>query len=105
MSFINLAIHVSTNLLLIARALPSELQRKNTTYDYTQYASGQDYLFEPIDGGRSGYITAQMKGIKRGDYLILPNGSRSSRYQVEEIDYYSNPSDMWTALVRQVPIE
>jgi len=36
-------------------------------------------------------------GIKAGDYLILPNGSETTRYQVDSIDYRMDPPDMWFA--------
>lgn len=72
---------------------------QNHTHDYTKYFCGRDYIFEPIDNETKGYMTGQGKGIKRGDYIILCNGSKSCRYQVEEIDYYSEPPDMWIALL------
>ncbi|MEI2581633.1 hypothetical protein [Scytonema sp. PRP1] len=50
-------------------------------------------------------MTGQGKGIKRGDYIILCNGSQSCRYQVEEIDYYSEPPDMWIALLNDVSLQ
>lgn len=78
---------------------------QNKTYDYTQYVGGRDYVFEPVDNQAKGYMTGQGKGIKCGDYIILYNGSKSCRYQVEEIDYYSDPPDMWIALLEKVTFE
>lgn len=78
------------------------LKRSPKTHDYTQQVSGENYLFETIDGGIRGYMTGYGKGVKLGDYLIFQNESGSSeRYQVDEIEYYSNPSDMWVALLRR----
>ncbi|MEA5598336.1 hypothetical protein [Rivularia sp. UHCC 0363] len=48
------------------------------------------------------YMTAQSKDVKCDDYIILQIGSASCRYQVEQIDYYANPSDMWMALIKKV---
>ena len=70
-------------------------------HDYTNADQGHDYIFEPINGGIRGYMTGQEKSVKRGDYVILQNGSKSSRYQVENVDYYSNPSDMWLGLLKE----
>jgi len=50
-------------------------------------------------------MTAQCKGVKRGDWIILEDNGRSYRYQVEQIDYYSEPSDMWIALLNQAMVE
>lgn len=47
-------------------------------------------------------MTGIGKGIKPGDYLILQRDSELCRYQVEEIDYYSDPPDMWMALLKKV---
>ena len=47
-------------------------------------------------------MTARGKGVKLNDYIILQIGSESHRYQVDKIDYYSNPPDMWMALIKKV---
>lgn len=49
-------------------------------------------------------MTGQKKGLKQGDYLIVRDGSSLCRYQIEEIDYYCNPSDMWIALLKRVAV-
>jgi MioC protein len=74
-------------------------------HDYTQYDCNHDYIFEVAEQGNWGYMTGQGQGINQGDHLILSNGSNILRYQVESIDYYSNPPDMWIALLRQVSRE
>jgi hypothetical protein len=98
------------NLVVIFSSLFSFLSNKPKqpqakTYDYSQYVCGRDYVFEPVDDLKKGYMTGQGKGIKRGDYIILKNGSNSCRYQVEEIDYYSEPPDMWMALLNKVIVD
>ena len=75
----------------------------NQTYDYTDCVSGSDYVFEALDDDRTGgYMSARWKSIRCGDYIILPKTSGTEKYQVEKIDYYSEPSDMWIALLRRV---
>ncbi len=77
--------------------------QQNQTYDYTGLVAGRDYVFEILDNDCTrGCMTARWKNIKCGDYIILPNASGSQKYQVEEIDYYSEPADMWMALLKQV---
>ncbi|MEH2057780.1 MAG: hypothetical protein V7K97_16785 [Nostoc sp.] len=82
-----------------------ELKRQKKIHDYSQQVSGSDYVFESINEGMIGYMTGVGKGIKPCDRIILRQGCESYQYQVEEIDYYSDPSDMWIALLKQVPIE
>jgi hypothetical protein len=49
------------------------------------------------DGGMRLRIAGWGKGIKAGDYLILPNGNDTTRYRVEDINYRMDPPDMWFA--------
>ncbi|MBD2604537.1 hypothetical protein H6G81_08325 [Scytonema hofmannii FACHB-248] len=100
----------SMNLRVVFSSLFSFLlnkpkQQPNKTYDYTRYVNGRDYVFESVNDLKKGYMTGQGKGIKRGDYIFLKNGSDSCRYQVEEIDYYSNPADMWIALLSEAIVD
>jgi hypothetical protein len=80
-------------------------QQVNKTHDYTKCVSGTDYVFESVDNLTKGYITSQRQGVKHGDYIILQNAINCDRYQVEEIDYYSDPPDMWIALVKKVMLD
>ncbi|WP_200817626.1 hypothetical protein [Calothrix rhizosoleniae] len=84
--------------LLVSQSKKTKAQ----VYDYTQFTSGEDYVFEVKEDGIKGYMTAQRSGVKSGDYIILSHGSHTRCYQVEEIDYYSEPADMWMALLRLV---
>jgi hypothetical protein len=72
------------------------------TYDLT----GTDYAFTPLDGGLRGSI-ACWSGRKpwAGDYLILRNGDRSSRYRVTDVDLCMNvdPPTMWMAMLEFAP--
>ncbi|GAA6621722.1 hypothetical protein [Scytonema sp. NUACC26] len=103
MSHIRSGINLNVILLLLLNFLWNrQKQQKQQTYDYTECVCGCDYAFEPVDNLTKGYMTAQFKGIKRGDYILLKNGSNLYRYQVEEIDYYSEPPDMWIALLHKV---
>jgi MioC protein len=79
--------------------------QKHKIHDFRGLVYGRDYIFEPTEGLKKGYMTAQCKGVKRGDWIILEDNGRSYRYQVERIDYYSEPSDMWIALLNQAMVE
>jgi MioC protein len=76
------------------------VRRKSRTHDYSLFVWGDDYIFEPIEEGSRGYMTGRGQGIEGGDCLILSNGFDSCRYRVEKINYYSNPPDMWIALLK-----
>jgi hypothetical protein len=68
------------------------------THNYTDQSESAHYVFEWIEDGLRGQMTAYGKGIKQQDFIILSSG----RYQVEEIEYYSNPSHLWTAVLTKV---
>lgn len=91
--------------LIISPIKELKHKHKNKIHDYSQQVAGSDYVFERLNEGMIGYMTGVGKGIKPCDRIILRQGSESYQYQVEEIDYYSDPSDMWIALLKQVPIE
>lgn len=76
--------------------------KKQKTYDYTRQIRGQDYVFEQVENDTKGYMTGQGKGIAVGDFITLQDGAEVCCYQVEQIDYYANPSDMWTAVLKRV---
>lgn len=73
------------------------------THDYTKRGWGHDYIFRPIEGGMRGSMSGWGVGIESGDYLLLQNEGCSTRYRVDEIEYYSNPHDQWRAQVSFAP--
>ena len=80
----------------------SASRRVAKTHDYTSQRQGVDYYFELTDHNDRAYLTAQGKGVKRHDYILLNVESMPQRYQVEIIDYYSDPSDLWIALLKPI---
>ncbi|MEH2467373.1 hypothetical protein [Nostoc sp.] len=99
----NLSFSFLSKLALVSPA--NELKNKNKIHNYSQQVWGSDYVFECFNEGMIGYMTGVGKGIKPGDRIILRQGYESYQYQVEEIDYYCEPSDMWMALLKQVLVE
>jgi len=93
------------NKLALVSSPGNELKQKNKIHDYSQKVWGTDYVLECLNEGTMGYMTGVGKTIKPGDRIILRKGRESYQYQVQEIDYYSNPPDMWIALLKQVPID
>jgi MioC protein len=75
---------------------------KNQKHDYRCLHSGIDYVFEPINTGIKGYMTGVGEGVKSGDWIILEYQKQTFSYQVKEIDYYSSPANMWTALLQVI---
>ncbi|MBW4691181.1 MAG: hypothetical protein KME27_05375 [Lyngbya sp. HA4199-MV5] len=76
--------------------------RKTTTHDFTKYQCGVDYYFELSSLPTEAYMTGQGKGIKPDDYILLQLEAAPQCYQVEIIDYYSQPPDMWVALLKPI---
>lgn len=76
--------------------------QKNKTHDYSQLIPGKEYVFEPLNQGLEAQMTGIGKGIKPLDYMIVRCDAQLCRYQVVEIDYYADPSDMWMALLKKV---
>ncbi|MEH2168984.1 MAG: hypothetical protein V7K41_20455 [Nostoc sp.] len=91
------------NKLAVVISPVTELKQKKKTHDYRQQVCGGDYIFERLNEGTIGYMTGVGKSVKTCDRIILREGCESYQYQVEEIDYYSAPSDMWIALLKQIP--
>ena len=85
----------------LIRKKPGKIRKKK--HNFTQYDAGVDYIFEPAKADGLGYLISQGRSIKCGDYIVLGDSAKPHQYQVEEIDYYANPSDMWIAALK--PIE
>ena len=71
------------------------------THDYSgdKRIWGHDYTLTPISGGMKGRMVGWGRGINTDDFLILDNGKSTSRYRVDRISYFKDPSDMWSASV------
>lgn len=74
------------------------------THDYTRRYWGHDLSWRVEKDGTlnaAGWGT----GIRDGDYLLLANGDRSTRYQVRDIRYMHDPLDQWFATLTFAPRE
>lgn len=104
MSYSRSGINLSSIFVSIVQFLSNKLkQQKHKIHDYTRAEYGKDYIFESAAHNYTqGYMTARGKGVKCGDYIIFKKYKEAYRYQVKEIDYYSNPPDMWMALLQKI---
>ncbi|MGB6299886.1 MAG: hypothetical protein WBF90_27455 [Rivularia sp. (in: cyanobacteria)] len=103
MSFSRSGINLNVFFLSVRNFILDKLKlHKHKTHDFTQRVAGVDYVFETAENLTTAYMTARGKGVKPHDYIVLQINSKSYRYQVEQIDYYSNPPDMWMALIKKV---
>lgn len=73
--------------------------RSQRIHDYSKSIFGQDYVLESAVEAKGFYITAQGYGIKPQDYILLSDGGSKTLYQISKVEYYSEPSDMWIALI------
>ncbi len=80
----------------------------SSTHDYTNNKRrwGQAIHYRPVDSiGERLSAGGWGRGIKQGDFILLTNpaGLAETRYQVESIDYYSNPGDQWHGVLVFAP--
>ena len=73
------------------------------THDYTARGFGHDYTYEPHNNGLEAEMSGWGQGISAGDFLLLQNKDKSTRYQVVTIRYCPDPNDMWFAKVKFSP--
>ena len=74
------------------------------THDYTDRGWGRNYNITDIQNeGMEVSLCGWGNGITEGDYILLKNGSGSTRYRIDEIKYFSDPRDMWSAAASFAP--
>ena len=81
-------------------------KKSATTHDYTARHWGHDYTITKVyDNGQMLDVMGWDGGveIKKGDFIILCNGTSSSRYKVASIRYFDEPKDMWSMKAEFVP--
>lgn len=70
--------------------------REPRTHDYSTYRiPGHDISYRPGEGNTlTGHLFSQTR-VEPGDFLILPNGARTTRYRVEKAKWCMDPDDMY----------
>jgi hypothetical protein len=67
------------------------------THDFTRSQWGHSLsTFKPLPDNK-GEAMGFGDNIEQGHFLILRNGTSTTRYRVDSIDYFRDPSDMWQA--------
>ena len=74
------------------------------THDLSSKSWGNNYNVLSIEEkGLTINLTGWCKGVVVGDYIIIKNGSDTTRYQIRNINYESDPADMFFATARFAP--
>jgi hypothetical protein len=76
--------------------------RRSKDHDLSHHQCGRDYILTLMEQGSKGFMTIQKAGIKVTDQLILDLDSELKCYQVEAVEYYSDPDDMCMLLLQKV---
>lgn len=76
--------------------------KQQKLHDYTIYQNGVDYVFDLVDGGTQGYLTAQGRDPQIGDRVALKENAVVEQYEIVTLDRYASPSDLWTALLVRI---
>lgn len=73
-------------------------QQTEKVHHYQLSNNGIDFAFEHCTEDHREYLmTAQCFGVKSNDLIKIRDASSCNTYKVLEIDYYTDPADMWTA--------
>ena len=71
---------------------------RGTIHDYTNRYWGHDYtITDVIDGGQQLIAMGWGHGLRVGDFIKIQNKDSTTHYRIDEIEYMSDPSDMWDA--------
>jgi MioC protein len=82
---------------------PPEPQHEPRMFDLRSRYWGHDYTWTPEEGGLKGRLTGwHTPRLRKGDFVVIGK-DEGSRYRIDEIEHYSNPSDMYTAKVSFAP--
>ena len=74
------------------------------THDLSAKQWGRNYnIMEVHDKGMKVDLVGWASGIKNGDYLLLKQGDGTTRYLVDSIRYFDDPTDMWFASTSFAP--
>ncbi len=71
---------------------------KQVVHHYQVCNRVSGYVFEVSSEHPGEYLmTAYKYGVKQGDVIEIHNAVDTKKYQVQDIDYYTNPPEMWCA--------
>lgn len=76
--------------------------RKSRVHRYEYSALSSDFCIETAPDQSGFFMTSCKAGVQKGDLVHIGDVDGFSEYRVDEIDFYSNPSDMWIAKLRMI---
>ncbi|NJL21587.1 MAG: hypothetical protein HC895_13475 [Leptolyngbyaceae cyanobacterium SM1_3_5] len=85
----------------LTKRLPWRSKRQKL-HDYTTDQNGVDYVFDRVNGGTQGCLTAQGGNPQVGDQVVLKLDEVVEKYEIATLDRYATPPDLWTALLVKI---
>lgn len=83
---------------------PLSPERIPSTFNLAARGWGHDYTILSVDeGGTIKMAGWHPKRFAVGDFLILANGTGTTRYRVTEVDWKQDPQDMFFATAEFAP--
>lgn len=91
----------------VVEKFQKHLSRENKTRIFTYIAcnAGQTFVLDLTPDTNTCYMTSQQAGVKSGDQVQIYDPDKISTYQIQEIEYYENPSDAWIAKLQKIATE
>lgn len=83
----------------VSTQLQKYLYRKGKikTFSYDACNMGQTFVLDAISDTSVCLMTSQQVGVRSGDFVQINHPDKMTTYQIEEIEYYAEPSDIWMA--------
>lgn len=78
--------------------------RRHKTHRYNHGQLGSEFFLDDNAALPISYMTAQGAGVHQGDYIDIAMPTGHLKFQVSEIEYYSDPADMWMAQLHPVNV-
>ncbi len=76
------------------------LKRRHSIHKFQASTSSKTFFLDA--NGEDYVMSAYSTGVRRNDIISIEDASDCVSYQVLEIDYYSDPPDLWTAQLKRV---
>lgn len=80
-----------------------QLKRPLKTFHHHPDDVNQGFVIDSVDD-QPGYYHMTVHGprVRLGESIEIVQSEEYSTYHVDEIEYYSEPSDMWMAVLRKI---
>jgi hypothetical protein len=80
----------------------SKLSLMQKEHNLKKHQEGSDYFLTQTDDGMTACMTIQGINVKLQDYILIEIQGEIIRYSVEEIDYFTEPSDMCMLALQKI---